>query len=122
MRLFDNTPRPFSDFFETFTKDKAQAPPGIRETFVDDWGPRKQTVWRTIGNYICSHDAEFRSGYAKPTPAVVQYIKENMIRVNYDTIHFTLCGGTIRAEFGQIIGSHVLGEVDPDTIPAELRQ
>jgi hypothetical protein len=52
------------------------------------------------------------------TPALVVFLRENMILVNHDTISFKVCvyadgTGRVWANYSQIIGSRFLCELTP---------
>jgi hypothetical protein len=61
----------------------------------------------------------FSARNVEATPALVAFLRENMILVNYDTIFFKVsvyADGTSRvwASYGQIIGSRFLCELTPE--------
>lgn len=93
----------------------------------DDSGPVRHQ--RPTGNYISSfvsisgtrgHDAL----KADPRPEVLDYVRANMIQVDYDTIYFQIIvqngdpeTALVTAQYNQIIGSRWLAYIKTRTIP-----
>ena len=74
--------------------------------------------WITVDNVETGERDNF---YCVPALGVIEWIKANMVHVKYDTIYFTIIIGkgfcSVRAQYNQIIGSCLLAEIDPASIP-----
>jgi hypothetical protein len=86
-----------------------------------DWASGKK-AWSTIGPYLTIRDNPRRSMAVKPQPWLVEWIKTNLLFIEYDTLHFEIVIWTKRealviVSYGKIIGSRWLAIIDPKTIP-----
>ena len=74
-----------------------------------------------ISNWLLFSD--HHSEYRQPTDKTLQYVRANMLPVDYDSIYFEVINredGTslVTAKYNQILGSRWLAFVDTETIPA----
>ena len=107
--------------------NKEIAFPNIRR-FSDLFGeiePKKDRPFAdkaVISNWL-HYSKPYRSEYREPRPIVLEYIRGNMLPVDYDSIYFEVIDRgdnetLIVAKYNQIIGSRWLAIVDTDSVKA----
>lgn len=101
-----------SDLFESF--EIRPAAESSKTVFIgDDWLLDHGGSIRGVGGFRCFH--------ATPKQEIVEWVKSNMLRVEYDTIYFEITirsDGTalICAKYNQIIGDRYLAVIDADYV------
>ena len=125
--MTNDTPRPLSDFFMTVNTEKAKPPARIR---LVDVGKNKPYA-EPVGPYCMVTDSSEEYGKHLPslwviaTDEVMEFIDQNMLGIEYDSIYFSLIRPVgakdyvLRAVYNQILGSRVIGVVTADSIPQE---
>lgn len=110
----------FNDLFKIVTKDQAITTIRKSEKWVNyDVNPpkihKKGESTSKVGNYFhFSTSGEYRDSISvNATPFLIEWINNNMLIVNHDTIHFKAVihsadSVDIYSEYGQILGSRLL--------------
>lgn len=75
-----------------------------------------------IGSFLHVKRDNYQSMQVKPSKEVLDWIRDHMISVDYDTIVFQIVvhddsNALVVAHYGQIIGSRYLAYIDAATIP-----
>lgn len=87
-----------------------------REKHGREWAENKLSTYADVR---VVEDHAFSARNVVATPALVEFLRKNMILVNYDTIFFKVCvyadgTGRVWANYSQIIGSRFLCELTPE--------
>lgn len=85
-----------------------------------------KTAHNVLSDY-CSIDnqGEHYSVKVKPHQHIIDFVKNNMIAVDYDSIYFKIIvhdngWALVTAQYSQILGSHYLAYIDANTQPKQV--